>query len=114
MCHAAKAIVLSFAAQWISVSGMCWAATALERNWSLWKEEFAVKSLQNRYRADMKVEFAVQIAAKPIQEKLVGEGSALQQYPRLTESVPNKLASSYVLSIGLGFWISEIACTNFR
>ena len=56
--------------------------------------------IQNRYKTDMKVEFAVQIFAKPIQEKkLVGGRSALQQYPRLIESVPNKSASSHVVCL---------------
>ena len=91
VCHAAKSIVLSFAAQWISVSGRCWEGKALERNWSLGRTD--TKPIQDRYESGV-------CCANPCKtdtgKKLVGGPSAPQQYPRLTESVPNKSASSYV------------------
>ena len=91
MCHAAKSIVLSFAAQWISVSGRCWEGKALERNWSFGRTD--TKPIQDRYESGV-------CCANPCKtdtgKKLVGPRSALQQYPRLTESVPNRSASSYI------------------
>ena len=65
-----------------------------------WRETgHMVGPIWNRYRTDMKVEFAVKIIAKPTwKQKLVGARSALHQYTRSTESVPNKSASSYIYS----------------
>ena len=63
----------------------------LERKWSLGRTD--TKPIQDRYESGV-------CCANPCktdtEKKIVGEPSALQQYPRLTESVPNKSASSYV------------------
>ena len=99
MCHAAKSIVLSFAAQWISVSGRCWEGKALKRNWSFGRTD--TKPIQDRYESGV-------CCANPCKtdtgKKLVGVPSALQQNPRSTQSVPNKSASSsiYKWAPGLG------------
>ena len=91
MCHAAKSIVLGFAAQWISVSGRCWEGKALKRNWSFGRTD--TKPIQDRYESGV-------CCANPCKtdtgKKLVVGRSALQQNPRSAESVPNKSASSYI------------------
>ena len=63
----------------------------VERNWSLGRTD--TEPIQDRYESGV-------CCANPCKtdtgKKLVVEASALQQYPRSAESVPNKSASSYI------------------
>ena len=90
MCHAANSMVLSLQLTGFLFPGAAGKGNPVERNWSLGRTD--TKPIQDRYESGV-------CCANPCKtdtgKKLVVEGSALQQYPRSTESVPNKSASSY-------------------